>query len=58
MEDLQRELLTRLFDLACEYYTEKTENGAYKIPESQKERQFIQEVFKTCGDVLGLFENE
>lgn len=57
----EKELIERLLDLAISYYTEKTKGEfegeiAYKIPEDQPERQFIQEVMTTCSDLLEKYE--
>lgn len=57
MTERQEELIKHLFDLSTEYYTEKIEDNYLKIPDSQSERQFIQEVFTACWEILDKDEN-
>lgn len=56
MSERQKELLEYLFELSLEYYSEKTDKGSFKIPDNQSEKQFIQEVFTSCGEILNKFD--
>jgi len=52
MEDWQKGILENIYDLASKYYTERTANGVLTIPDSQPEKEFIQEVFQACYYIL------
>ena len=56
MTEEQKHLIEHLMDIAEGYYTEATkkEDGklVFKIPDEQPEKQFIQEVFMVCWDLL------
>jgi hypothetical protein len=57
LQDWQINVIERLFDMANKYYTEETQEGALKIPDKQPEKRFIEEVFITCGHILGDFDD-
>lgn len=54
MDERQFQLIKHLFDLAGHYYT--YEDGFNMIPEHQPERDFIQEVYMACAEILDYVE--
>lgn len=55
MNERQLEIIKHLFDLAGSYYTETEEDGEgtfLSVPDTVKEKDFIQEVYMALWEVL------